>query len=126
METLITCSLTLTCSFLHHQTQSGVPAGQESNLSLVLLPILRLCVLHPLLTLSPLSQDSQDSLQFALKLVNTGGFLASIIDPQPLPTQSLAMLTLKVCRKMSLETKRRETARTGTPAVALVKSEKFI
>lgn len=58
METLITCSLTLTCSFFHHQTQSGIPAGQESNMSLVLLPILRLCVLHPVLTLSPLSQDS--------------------------------------------------------------------
>ena len=126
METLITCSLTLACSFLHHQTQSGLPAGQESNLSLVLLPLLRLCVLHPLLTLSPLSQDSQDSLQFALKLVNAGGFLASIIDPQPLKTQSIAMLTLKVCRKMSIETKKRETVRAGTPAVTLVKSEKFI
>ena len=127
METLITCSLTLTCSFLHHQTQSGVPAGQETNLSLVLLPLLRLCVLHPLLSLSPLSQDSQDSLQSTLRLVTTGGgFLSAILDLQPLPTQSLALLTLKVCRKMTLETKRRETVRAGTPAVGLAKSEKFM
>lgn len=55
-----------------------------------------------------------------------GGFLAAIIDPQSLPTQSLALLTLKVCKKMSLETKRRETVRAGTPAVGLVKSEKFM
>jgi hypothetical protein len=127
METMITCSLTLACSFLHHQTQSGVPAGQETNLSLILLPLLRLCVLHPLLSLSPLSQDSQDSLQATLKLVSTGaGFLAAIIDLKPLTTLSLALLTLKVCKKMSLETKRRETVRAGTTAVGLAKSEKFM
>ena len=125
--------MTLSASFFHYQTSfSAAQTGQETNQSLILLPIIRLCVQHSELTLSPLSVAGQDALSQVIRLINANQqsavmtFLSGVIGGTPMSEISITLLALKICLRVSNEGRQRMTQRVGTPVVSITKSDKVL